>query len=310
MFKGQLWSAINISEGRQVEALCRLADELTSSGSQVADWSADADHNRSVFSLVGNREQLLGSLQTLFSWAEQHIDLGQHQGEHPRLGAVDVVPFAPLGSTSMNEAKLAAREAAQTIADDFRLPVFLYRESSPQDALPVTLPFLRKGGLAKLTERIAKGEVRADFGPNVPHPTLGVSVFGARPPLVAYNCVLDTADLELGRKIASLVRHSGGGPQGLQALAFPLAARSGAVQISMNLLEPHITPPHLAFLRVDQVSREFGTKVVSSELIGLIPEKALRDAFCHFLKLESLRPNQIAEQNLIPGELRKCDEPN
>lgn len=293
-----------------MDALGSLADALAASGSQLADWSADADHNRSVFSLVGNREQLLASLRTLFSWAVQHIDLSQHQGEHPRLGAVDVVPFAPLGSTSMSEAKEAAVQVAKIVADEFRVPIFLYRESSPQEALPVTLPFLRKGGLARLSERIAEGEVRPDFGPGSPHPTLGVSVFGARPPLVAYNCVLDTADLDLGRKIASLVRHSGGGPPALQALAFPLAARSGAVQISMNLLDPNITPPHVAFLRVDQVSREFGTKVVSSELIGLIPEKALRDAFCHFLKLESLRPNQIAEQNLIPGELRKCDEPN
>lgn len=305
MSKSQIWSAINISEGRQVEALGQLADALTSSGSQLADWSADADHNRSVFSLIGTPEQILDSLLVLYTWALEHIDLSRHEGQHPRLGAVDVVPFAPLGSTSMEEAREAAQQAAQIVSQQFGLPVFLYRESSPHDALPVTLPFLRKGGLANLTQRIADGEVHPNFGPSTPHPQLGVSVFGARPPLVAYNCVLDTTDLEVGRQVAALVRQSGGGPVGLQALAFPLAARGGAVQISMNLLQPDVTPPHLAFLAVDKVSRECGTKVISSELIGLVPEKALRDAFCHFLKLESLHPSQVAEQNLIPGELRR-----
>ncbi len=306
MPQGQLWSAINISEGRKVEALGQLADALSSTGVSLADWSADADHNRSVFSLVGDQPTLLVGLRVIFAWATKHIDLGCHQGQHPRLGAVDVVPFAPLGSTDMEYTRQAARACATAISEEFSLPIFLYRESSPDKALPVTLPFLRRGGLNRLSQRLAEKEIQQDFGPNTPHPTLGVSVFGARPPLVAYNCVLDTSDLEIGKKVAARVRESGGGLPGLQALAFPLAARAGAVQISMNLLEPAKTPPHLAYLKVDQVAAEYGANVVSSELIGLVPEEALREAFRHFLKLDQLRPNQIAERNLCKERQERC----
>ncbi len=302
MTQSQLWSAINISEGRRVEALAELADAIESSGARLADWSADADHNRSVFSLVGDQDSLLGSLRIIFSWAEKNIDLSRHVGEHPRLGAVDVVPFAPLGSTDLENSKVVAKACAQAIAEEFSLPVFLYRESSAQEALPVTLPFLRKGGLAQLAQRLEQKEIQQDFGPSTPHPKLGVSVFGARPPLVAYNCVLDTTDLETGKKIAARVRHSGGGPVGLQALAFPLAGRAGAVQISMNLLEPEKTPPHVAFLEVTRIAAEYGVAVTSSELIGLVPEEAVRQAFRAFLKLDDLRPNQIAERNLDLGD--------
>lgn len=301
MSKTLFWSAINLSEGRRTETLTELADALCQTGVDLADWSADADHNRSVFSLIGSHQTLLQALRTIFVWAKKNIDMSRHDGRHPRLGAVDVVPFAPLGQTSMEQAKAAAWECAQTIAKEFEVPIFLYRESSASTESPVTLPFLRRGGLATLAKRLADGELKFDFGPTLAHPTLGVSVFGARPPLVAYNCVLDTTDLETGKKIAAQTRESGGGPAGLQALAFPLANRGGAIQISMNLTQPSLTPPHIAFLRVCDVAQQHGANVVSSELIGLVPQEALRSAFQHFLKLESLRPNQVAEENLIPG---------
>jgi glutamate formiminotransferase len=296
-----IWSAINISEGRQVEALTELAGGLTAAGLKLADWSADADHNRSVFSLLGDGDDLLKGLRIIYAWASEHVDLRYHQGHHPRLGAVDVVPFAPLGQTTMEQAHTVGYRCAREIAREFAVPVFLYRESSPCKELPITLPFLRKGGLQGLAGRLAAGELKNDFGPSSPHPSLGVSVFGARPPLVAYNCVLDTTDLEVGRNIAARVRERGGGPPGLQALAFPLQQRGGAIQISMNLLEPGVTPPHVAFLKVDEVARSYGAQVTSSELVGLVPQEALRAAFRHFLKLEDLRPNQVAEENLMVG---------
>jgi glutamate formiminotransferase len=301
MSKPLIWSAINISEGRQVEALTELADSLAKTGAQLADWSADADHNRSVFSLIGDPVSLGSGLRLIFEWALRHVDIRQHQGHHPRLGAVDVVPFAPLGQTTMDQAREVGWSCASDIAERFRVPIFLYRESSSSQDLPLTLPYLRKGGLEQLAQRLSAGEVKSDFGPDLPHPTLGVSVFGARPPLVAYNCVLDTTDLEIGRTIASQVREKGGGPRGLQALAFPLEHRGGAVQISMNLLEPGVTPPHLAYLKVVEVAQRYGATVTSSELIGLVPQEALRAAFRHFLKLEDLRPNQVAEENLMVG---------
>lgn len=305
-----IWSAINISEGRQVEALTELADALHGAGPRLADWSADADHNRSVFSLIGDQEGLQAALRVIFAWALEHLDVRRHQGQHPWLGAVDVVPFAPLGHTTMEQARAVGRNCASLIAREFEVPIFLYRESSSSHELPLTLPFLRRGGLQNLALRLRAGEVKSDLGPNQPHPSLGVSVFGARPPLVAYNCVLDTTDLEIGRQIAALVREKGGGPPGLQALAFPLEKRGGAVQISMNLLDPGVTPPHLAFLKVEEVAGRYGARVVSSELVGLVPQQALRAAFAYFLRLDSLRPNQVAEENLMLGGEECRSEPN
>lgn len=302
MSQNQLWSAINISEGRRLDALERLARSIVESGASLADWSADPDHNRSVFSLVGDQARLLAGLRLIFTWALEEIDLTQHHGQHPRLGAVDVVPFAPLGGSDLEMARQAARFCAQAVADEFNVPIFLYRDSSNPAGPPVTLPLLRRGGLAHLTERLLAQEIRQDFGPPAPHRTLGVAVFGARSPLVAYNCILNTTDLEIGKSIAAKVRASNGGPAGLQALAFPLQARDGAIQVSMNLTEPEKTPPHVAFLKVNEVAAEFGTEVVSSELIGLVPQQALREAFRHFLKLDDLRPNQVAENNLFQGE--------
>ncbi len=303
IFQPLIWSAINISEGRDVNALGELADGLEglAHGPVLADWSADADHNRSVFSLIGDQDSLTQGLLYLYDWAVRHIDLRRHEGHHPRLGAVDVVPFAPLGGSTIEQAKVVALQCAQVVAERFELPIFLYRDSSRSSDLPITLPFLRRGGLTELTQRLQRGEIQSDLGPPAPHPSLGVSVFGARPPLVAYNCVLDTDDMGIGKQIASKVRASAGGPAGLQALAFPLQGRAGAVQISMNLLEPAATPPHVAFLKVAEVAAEFGTTVTSSELIGLVPQEALRAAFAYFLKLDGLRPNQVAEENLMLG---------
>lgn len=296
-----IWSAINISDGCRVEALTELADALQAAEIDLADWSADADHNRSVFSLIGDPDALLAGMRLIFAWAAEHIDLREHVGRHPRLGAIDVVPFAPLGETTMEQAKTVSRQCAEAIANEFEVPIFLYRESSASTELPLTLPYLRRGGLQALRERLQAGEVRNDFGPNLVHPQLGVSIFGARPPLVAYNCVLDTTNLEVGKSIASAVRESGGGLRGLQALAFPLAQRGGAVQISMNLIDPSVAPPHLAYLEVCKTAQQYGVAVTSSELIGLVPQEALRAAFRHFLKLDDLRPNQVVEENLMRG---------
>jgi glutamate formiminotransferase len=296
-----IWSAVNVSEGRREQVLKSLADSLLADGLPLADWSSDIDHNRSVFSLIGDQDQLSRALRKIFCWAEQHLDVRSHDGQHPWLGAVDVVPFAPVGQTTMEQARQVGWACAGLIAQEFGVPIFLYRESSAAKDQPLTLPALRRGGLQGLALRLRSGEIASDLGPGLPHPSLGVSVFGARPPLVAYNCLLDTTDLELGKQIAALVREKGGGPRGLQALAFALEHQGGAVQISMNLLEPQETPPHLAFLKVEEVARSWGARVVSSEVVGLVPQEALRAAFQHFLKIQELRPRQVVEENLIGG---------
>jgi glutamate formiminotransferase / 5-formyltetrahydrofolate cyclo-ligase len=293
-----LWSAINISEGRDLEALQSLAFSLQSEGAQLADWSADTDHHRSVFSLVGSATQLSSAIEAVFRWAEQHIDLSRHAGEHPRLGAVDVVPFVPLSANATVEsAHQVAESTAQFISQKFNIPSFLYRDSS-QGQNPLTLPELRRGGLGRLGERMRDGTLKADFGPSEPHPQLGVTVFGARTPLVAFNCVLNTTNIEVGQQIAREIRASNGGTPHLQALAFQLESQGGAVQISMNILNPQETPPHIAYLAVCEASRKRALEVVSSELVGMLPLDSLEQAFCHFLKLDSFHTGQIAEWNL------------
>lgn len=295
MAKQDIWSAINISEGRDLETLKELASRLKQQGVPLADWSADSDHHRSVFSLVGDGGELLKGLRIIFSWAEENLDLRTHLGQHPRLGAVDVVPFAPVGGTSMTEVHKAVQMCTEAIAQEFKIPIFLYRESSVSSDSPLTLPNLRRGGPTRLKERMESGELVPQFGPSSAHPQLGVSIFGARPPLVAFNCQLNTKDMDLGRSIAGAIRESGGGLKGLQALAFPLASRDNTVQISMNLIEPSTTPPHLAYLKVVEEAEKYNLTVVSSELVGLVPNDALKAAFSHFLKMPPLRPLQVVE---------------
>lgn len=293
-----LWSAINISEGKDRAAIEGLVASLRRDGVWVADWSLDPDHHRSVVSLVDSPAKLERGILTIYSWAKSHVDLRRHEGVHPRLGAVDVIPFVPLstGATRQDAQDLAA-EVARQVASEFEVPVFLYRESSLATEQR-TLPELRRGGLSGLTEKMQSGALAADFGPSMPHPSLGVSVMGARPPLTAFNCLLDTRDLTLGQEIAREVRASSGGLSHLQALAFPLASLGGQVQISMNLLNPQETPPHLAYLAVQAASARRGLQVVSSELIGLVPMQALEQAFQHFLQLGSFHQSQVAENNL------------
>jgi len=296
-----LWSAVNVSEGRDLGKLQQLEKILNTSDVQLADWSADPDHNRSVFSLVGTPSALLSAINLMVAWAERHLDLSSHSGEHPRLGAIDVVPFVPLSTDATVEwAHQTAQKVAQSIAINFNIPSFLYRDST-QKRETLTLPELRRGGLERLQSLMEEGSLTPDFGPRTPHPKLGVSVFGARAPLVAFNCVLNTDSLEMGKEIAREIRASNGGVPHLQALAFRLESRSSAVQISMNILNPKETPPHIAYLAVCDACKKRDLEVVSSELIGLLPLESLEKAFCHFLKLESFHSNQIAEINLLGG---------
>lgn len=294
-----VWSAINISEGRDLKGLKALAEYLDSGGFGLADWSADPDHHRSVFTLVGTATALERGVEAIFAWVAQNLDLTSHSGVHPRLGAVDVVPFAPLSkATTIEDAQTIALRIASRIAERFVIPVFLYRESSTTPGA-LTLPDLRRGGPEALKERMIAGELVPNFGPRIPHPTLGVSVFGARPPLTAFNCMIDSYDLEIGRSIAREIRASSGGVPHLQALAFPLESRNGQIQVSMNILDPEATAPHIAYLAVEQACQKRGLGITSSELIGLVPLSALESAFKHFLQLEGFQPNQTAERNLL-----------
>jgi glutamate formiminotransferase len=271
-----LESVPNVSEGRRPAVFDRLVAALSGHpGATLLDASRDPDHNRSVFTLAGDAAGLRAALLALYAVALAEIDLGHHQGVHPRIGAVDVVPFVALGDTPKMAAVAAARDLAREVAARFDLPVYLYEEaaSSPHRR---QLAGLRRGGPEGLAARLAASppDWLPDFGPPRLHPTAGATAIGARPFLVAANALLDSADPEVARAVARAVRTSSGGLPGVRALGLHLPSR-GLAQVSMNLIDVARTPPAVAFAAVDREAARLGARIVERELIGLVPEAAL-----------------------------------
>ena len=289
--KPMFWCPVNVSEGRRPE----IADSVRAAvescpGVILADLSSDSDHHRQVVSMVGGAEGLKEAVLKLFELAEREIDLVVHEGVHPRIGAVDVVPFVPLEGATMADAVALAVDVAQAVAERFRLPVYLYEEAARRPERR-RLPDLRKGQLVGLAERIATPEGQPDFGPACLHPQLGASVIGARPPLTAFNVVLDSIDLEVGKAIARELRQT---VPGLRALALWLASRQ-RVQISMNLIDPARIGPWQAYQAVVEQAARHGVSVLSSELIGLVPLEVLLDVARQALKLEHIDRARVVE---------------
>lgn len=270
-----LESVPNVSEGRRAAVFDRLAAALSGHrGARLLDASRDADHNRSVFTLAGEAEGLAEALLELYRVALAEIDLRGHRGVHPRIGAVDVVPFVALGATPPAAAVAAAVELARRVAERFDLPVFLYEDASTAPHRR-RLADLRRGGSEGLAVRVAHSpDWQPDFGPPRLHPTAGATAIGARPFLVAANALLDTADPDVARAIARAVRESSGGLPGVRALGLLLPSR-GLAQVSMNLVDVTRTPPGAAFAAVAAAAARLGARVVDRELIGLVPEAAL-----------------------------------
>jgi glutamate formiminotransferase len=262
----------NVSEGRRREVIDRCAAAAAAPGVRLLDVSSDPDHNRSVLTLAGDADGLVAALGALYETALEAIDLGEHSGVHPRIGAVDVVPFVPLGDTPMAAAVAAARRLAEAVAGRFELPVYLYAVGAAL-AWRRRLPDLRRGQLPGLAERLADPAWAPDFGPPRLHPTAGATVIGARTPLIAFNALLDTADLGVARRVARAVRESGGGLPGVRAIGVPLASR-GRAQVSMNLVDPARTSMARALAAVKDEAARHGAAVVECELIGLVPEAA------------------------------------
>jgi glutamate formiminotransferase / 5-formyltetrahydrofolate cyclo-ligase len=274
----------NVSEGRRPEVVARLTAAVSSGwGARLLDVSSDPDHNRTVLTLAGEEAALHAALLALYETALAEVDLRHHQGVHPRVGAVDVVPFVPLGETPMEVAVAAAERLGAEVARRFGLPVYLYEKAAryPRDSGRTALADIRRGGFEGFPERIADPAWAPDFGPARVHPTAGVTVIGARFFLIAFNVVLETPDVAIARAIARKVRESGGGLPAVRAMGVYLASR-GRAQVSMNLVDFRRTPILLAFHRVQQEAVALGTRVVESEVIGLIPEEAalglVRDA--------------------------------
>jgi glutamate formiminotransferase len=286
----------NVSEGRRGAVISRLVSAVSAPGVRVLDVSSDADHNRTVLTLAGDAENLIGGLLGLYEAALAEIDLRAHQGVHPRLGAVDVVPFVPLGETPMAAAVGAARRLAVEVARRFELPVFLYEEAAVRQDRRL-LASIRRGGFEGLARKLADEAWTADFGPSRPHPSGGATVIGARFFLIAWNVVLDTADMAVARAVARAVRETGGGLPAVRALAFYLASR-GQAQVSMNLVDFRRTSLSRALDRVRDEAAARGARVVASELVGLLPEQAALDVVRETLQLPALDASRLLEERL------------
>jgi glutamate formiminotransferase len=278
-------SVPNVSEGRRLDVVERLADALTAGdGVFLLDRTSDASHNRSVFTVAGDHDAVTMALERLVEQAIDDIDMGRHQGEHPRIGAVDVVPFIPLGSTTMADCVDLARSFGATIAGRHGIPVYLYAQAATR-ADRVKLADVRRGQYEGLKAEIGTNGRQPDFGPARMHPRAGAVAVGARPFLIAWNINLDSDDVDLAKRIARRVRESGGGLARLQANGFrveePDRGHPVRAQVSMNLLDFSVTPLWRAWETVRELAAEDGIRLAESELIGLAPLAALLDVADH-----------------------------
>jgi glutamate formiminotransferase len=287
----------NISEGQNAQVIDACAAAIAGvEGVRLLDRSSDSAHHRSVLTFAGDREPVKQAVLALFAAAIPAIDLRRHKGEHPRLGAVDVVPFVPIEGVTMAECVALAREAAEEVAARFAVPVYLYEEASSNPARK-NLEDIRRGEFEGLAAKMAKEGWAPDFGPAAPHASAGASVIGARMPLIAYNINLATNRLDVAKKIASAVRHSSGGLRFVKAMGVDLADR-GIVQVSMNLTNYEKTPVFRVFEMVKRVAERYGVSVLESEIVGLVPNAALTSAAEFYLQIEGFRADQVLENKL------------
>ena len=288
----------NISEGRRPEVVERIVDAVRATpGIRLLDHSSDRSHNRSVLTLAGDATAIRAAILALYEAAVPAIDLRTHSGEHPRVGAVDVVPFVPIEDVTMSDCVRLAREVGAEVAARFAIPVFLYEEASA-NAARRNLEDIRRGEFEGLAAKLSSEGWQPDFGPSAPHPSAGASVIGARMPLIAYNINLNTDRLDVAKKIAAAIRHSSGGLRYVKAMGVKLEERNLA-QVSINLTNYQKTPVHRVFEMVAREAARYGVAILESEVIGLIPSAALVDTAAHYLQLERFSPAQILENKLL-----------
>ena len=288
----------NISEGRDTGSIEAIAAAVRSApGVRLLDVSSDASHNRSVLTFVGDAPAVRAGVSALFRAALERIDLRRHKGEHPRMGAVDVVPFIPIRGSSVEECVALSRETAAAIAKDFGVPVYLYEDSASSD-LRRNLAEIRKGQFEGFAEKMKDARWAPDFGPSEPHPSAGVVAVGARAFLIAYNINLATKDLAIADRIAKAIRHLSGGFRYVKAMGVELADR-GIVQVSINMTNFKKTPLHRVFECVRSEAERHGVAIVGSEIVGLSPAEALYAAAEHYLRLEGFSAEQVLETKLL-----------
>jgi glutamate formiminotransferase len=291
----------NISEGRRPEVVAAIVDAVKAvPGIKWLDLSSDPDHNRSVLTFLGDPTALKAAIAVLYEHVARHIDLRAHTGEHPRMGAVDVVPFIPISGCTMQDCVALAREVGELVQARFGVPVVLYEEaaSAPHRR---NLADVRKGGFEAMAEKLAKPEWTPDFGMGAPHEALGVSAVGAREALIAYNVYLDTKDLKVAQAIAKAVRGSSGGLSSVKGMGLYIEER-GQVQVSMNLVNFRKNPIYRVQELIKIEAARYGVRVVSAELVGLIPQDALLESAAYYLQIEGYKPEMVLENKIRVAE--------
>ncbi len=293
----------NFSEGRDPDVIEQLRGAIVSAaGVRLLDQSADVDHHRSVFTFAGSPNAVSGAVLRAAEVAVKAIDLRKHRGVHPRLGALDVVPFIPLEDSTKQQCIEVAVRTGEQLWDRLGIPVYLYGDAARIDERRRLENVRREqfeGLRALLPEDASR---RPDIGGPALHETAGATAVGVRKFLIAYNVVLDTSDVAVAKEVARRVRESPGGLRAVKALGLDLASR-GLAQVSMNLTDFEVTPPHVAFERVQQEGLRLGAEAIESEIVGLIPRRALELAEGRDLRIRSFRPGQILENRLAEARV-------
>jgi glutamate formiminotransferase len=294
---GLIEAVPNVSEGRSAELIDTLATAIRSApGIELLDTCADRTHNRTVFTLVGDRAAVKAALLALYATAVTRIDLRHHTGVHPRIGAVDVVPLVPLDHDDMPVCIALAAELGATVAERFHVPVYLYEDATSNPDRR-HLEQIRRGGFEGLPEKMRDPRWRPDFGPPVPHRSAGASAIGARRLLIAYNVNLETDDLDVARRIASHIRAANGGLAAVKAIGVR-TDQPDVVQVSINLVDYHQTPLYRVFEAVTQEAARHGVAIRGSEIVGLAPAAALLEAATRHLQLDGFTIDQVLDCRL------------
>jgi glutamate formiminotransferase len=287
----------NFSEGRDLEIIEQIIDPFRKTdGVKLLDYQTDEDHNRSVVTVVGDPQALAPAVVASMGIAIDLIDMRAHSGQHPRMGAIDVVPFIPVKNITVDEAIRVSKGVAQQVSDAYGLPIFLYEQSAATPERQ-NLAAIRKGQFEGMAQKIKQPQWAPDFGPTEIHPTAGVTAMGARMPLVAYNVNLDTDDIEIANQIARRVRHISGGLRYCKGIGIELKDR-GIVQVSLNLTDYTRTALYRVFELIKIEARRWGVNVVGSEVIGLVPMQALIDCAEYYLGIENFSMEQVLEYRI------------
>ncbi len=287
----------NFSEGRKPEVIDAIVAEVQKvEGVKLLDVKPDASHNRVVVTFVGEPQAAKQAAFNACAKATELIDMEKQQGEHPRIGATDVIPFIPVSEVTLEECVQLANELGEEIAEKLNIPIYLY-EAAAKTPARKKLPDVRKGQYEGLKEEIVKPERHPDFGPAKMHPTAGATVVGARQFLIAYNINLDTSDVNIAKKIANAIREAKGGYRDVRAMGVMIEERNMA-QVTINMVDYTGTPLHRVFETVKFEAARYGVSVIGSEIVGLTPMQALLDAAEFYLRLEGFERKQVMETNL------------